>query len=159
VSSVEESYNFRRIDDRLTTSGLVSAEQLATLGRDGYAAVINLLPDNNERAVHDEADIVAEQGLDYVSIPVDFAAPTHADLERFCEAMDGLEGRKVHVHCAANYRVSAFYSLYALRQGRCTVEQADALVRDVWDPAEHPAWAAFIADERARFGSRPADPA
>ncbi len=157
MASVEESYNFRRIDDRLTTSGLVSAEQLATLERDGYAAVINLLPDNNERAVHDEADIVADQGLDYVSIPVDFAAPTHADLERFCEAMDGLEGRKVHVHCAANYRVSAFYSLYALRQGRCTVEQADALVRDVWDPAEHPAWAAFIADERARFGSRPTD--
>lgn len=153
MASVEESYNFRRIDDRLTTSGLVSAEQLATLERDGYAAVINLLPDNNERAVHDEADIVVDQGLDYVSIPVDFAAPTHADLERFCEAMDGLEGRKVHVHCAANYRVSAFYSLYAVHRGRCTVEQADALVRDVWDPAEHPVWAAFIADERARFGS------
>jgi len=151
VASVEESFNFRRIDDRITTSGLVSAEQLATLERDGYAAVINLLPDTNERAVHDEAEIVAGQGLDYVSIPVDFAAPTHADLERFFRAMDELEGQKVHVHCAANYRVSAFYGLYAVSRGACTVEQADALVRDVWDPAEHPVWAAFIADERARF--------
>ncbi len=149
MPSVEESYNFRRIDDRLTTSGLVSAEQLGSLGRDGYDAVVNLLPDDNERAVPDEADIVAGQGLDYVSIPVDFAAPTHADLERFVASMDALEGRKVHVHCAANYRVTAFYGLYALRKGRCTEEQADAIVQDVWDPAEHPAWAAFIADERA----------
>jgi uncharacterized protein (TIGR01244 family) len=151
VASVEESYNFRRVDDRITTSGLVSADQLATLSRDGYEAVINLLPDTNERAVTDEAEIVQGQGLDYVSIPVDFAAPTRADLERFVRAMDALDGRKVHVHCAANYRVSAFYGLYALAQGRCTVEQADALVQDVWDPADHPVWAAFIADERARL--------
>jgi len=152
VASVEDAYNFRRIDDRLTTSGLVSAEQLGSLGRDGYEAVVNLLPDDNERAVPDEADIVQGQGLDYVWIPVDFAAPTRADLDQFVETMDGLEGRKVHVHCAANYRVSAFYSLYALRRGRCTEEQADAIVRDVWDPAEHPAWAAFIAEERTRPG-------
>ena len=30
--SIEDSYNFRGIDDRLTTSGVVSAEQLAQLG-------------------------------------------------------------------------------------------------------------------------------
>jgi hypothetical protein len=67
-----------------------------------------------------------------------------------------LEDRKVHVHCAANYRVSAFYSLYALRKGRIDEKEADAIVRDVWDPAEHPVWAAFIADECARLrgGSR-----
>src|SRR3954449_13448532 len=107
MTRAEEAYNFRRIDDRLTTSGLLSVEQLASLGRDGYEAVVNLLPDTNDRAVPDEAQIVRAQELDYVYIPVDFAAPTHADLERFVEAMDALAGRKVHVHCAANYRVSA----------------------------------------------------
>jgi hypothetical protein len=54
------------------------------------------------------------------------------------------------VHCAANYRVSAFYSLYALRKGLCTEADADQLVRDVWDPSTYPAWHAFIAEERAR---------
>ena len=112
--------------------------------------MVNLLPDSNERAVEDEAGIVRDQGLEYVHIPVDFAAPTTADLQRFVEAMGALAGRKVHVHCAANYRVSVFYSLYAVQEGLCTEAQADALVRDVWDPAEHPAWAAFIADQRAR---------
>ena len=150
MASIDDAYNFRRIDDRLTTSGIVSAEQLRTLGRDGYGAVVNLLPDSNERAVGDEAGIVQDQGLEYVHIPVDFAAPTTADFQRFVEAMGALAGRKVHVHCAANYRVSVFYSLYAVQAGLWTDAQADALVRDVWDPGEHPAWASFIADHRAR---------
>jgi len=146
------AYNFRRVDERITTSGLLGEEQLRGLGAEGYDAVVNLLPADNEWAVADEAAIVVEQGLDYVHIPVDFDAPTRADLERFVEAMDGLVDRTVHVHCAANYRVSAFYGLYALRTGRWTEAQADALVRDLWDPSEHPVWAAFIAAERTAWG-------
>ena len=149
--SIEDSYNFRRIHDGLTTSGLMSVAQLGDLHREGYDAVINLLPDSYEHAVADEDRIVQEQGLDYVYIPVDFAAPTHADLEAFADAMDARVGRKVHVHCAANYRVSAFYGLYALRNGLCTDDEAMELMRDVWNPADDAVWSAFIADERARM--------
>jgi uncharacterized protein (TIGR01244 family) len=147
--SIEDSYNFRRVHDGLTTSGLVSATQLGELRAEGYDAVINLLPDSHERAVTDEARIVREQGLDYVHIPVDFGAPTHADFEAFADAMDARTGQKVHVHCAANYRVSAFYGLYALQRGLCTAAEADELMRDIWDPADHPPWMQFISDERA----------
>jgi uncharacterized protein (TIGR01244 family) len=148
--SIDDSYNFRRIDDRLTTSGLVSAEQLAHLRDEGYDAVIDLLPDNHERAVADEGQIVRAQGLDYVHIPVDFDAPSHADLEAFADAMDAHAGQKIHVHCAANYRVTAFYGLYAQQRGLCTEVEADALVRDIWDPDEFPVWHEFIAKERPR---------
>ena len=34
-----------------------------------------------------------------------------------------------------------------------TADAADALVRGLWDPAEHPAWARFIADERDRLAA------
>jgi protein tyrosine phosphatase (PTP) superfamily phosphohydrolase (DUF442 family) len=148
--SVEDSYNFRRIDNRLTTSGLLSAEQLADLHTDSYDAVINLLPDSHDYAVHDEARIVGDQGIDYVYIPVDFEAPTHADLEAFADAMDARLDQKVHVHCAANYRVSAFYGLYAQQRGLCSAEEAHELIHDIWDPADHPVWAVFIADESTR---------
>jgi uncharacterized protein (TIGR01244 family) len=148
--SVEDSYNFRRIDDRLTTSGLLTVAQLRGLHAEGYDAVIDLLPESHERAVSDEARIVRSQGLDYVHIPVDFEAPTHDDLEAFVAAMDVRTDRTLHVHCAANYRVSAFYSLYALRRGLCTEAEADELVLDVWDPTDHPAWMRFISDERRR---------
>jgi uncharacterized protein (TIGR01244 family) len=148
--SIEDSYNFRRIHPHLTTSGLVSIAQLNDLQREGYNTVINLLPDSYEHAVADEARIVRDQGLDYVYIPVDFDAPTRADLEAFTDAMDARPGQTIHVHCAANYRVSAFYSLYALRKGLCTEAEADGIVQEIWNPADFPTWMAFITDERTR---------
>jgi uncharacterized protein (TIGR01244 family) len=147
--SIEDSYNFRRVHERLTTSGLVSAEQLGELRAEGYDAVINLLPDSYEHAVRDEAHIVGEQGLDYVYIPVDFAAPTRADLEAFFDAMEARSEQKVHVHCAANFRVTAFYGLYALRQG-ANEDEVDELVGSVWNPDDFPAWSTFLTEERDR---------
>jgi protein tyrosine phosphatase (PTP) superfamily phosphohydrolase (DUF442 family) len=153
--SIEESYNFRRIDDRITTSGLVSRTQLAGLQAEGYDAVVNLLPESNDRAVPDEERIVREQGLDYVYIPVDFDAPTQSDLDAFTDAMDAHAGQKVHVHCAANYRVSAFYALYARQRGLCDDDEATALIRDIWDPADFPAWDALISEARSRKEGAP----
>ena len=149
--SIDDTFNFRRVADRVTTSGLVNAEQLATLASEGYQAVINLLPDSYEHAIRDEATIVRDQGLDYVYIPVDFAAPTHDDFVAFSDAMRMHADDTVHVHCAANYRVSAFYGLYAQSQGLCTEAEADELVQDLWNAADYPAWTEFIAAERARM--------
>ena len=149
--SIEESYNFRRVDGRVTTSGIVPVEQLRELGDEGYRAVINLKPDIEAEIGADEGELVRAQGIDYVHIPVDFDAPTHADFVAFAQAMDAHAGEQVHVHCAANYRVTAFYGVYALECGLWTEDQADRFVRDVWDPSEFPAWDAFIADERERI--------
>jgi protein tyrosine phosphatase (PTP) superfamily phosphohydrolase (DUF442 family) len=147
--SIDDSYNFRRVDERVTTSGLVSAEQLSNLRAEGYAAVINLLPDSYEHAVADEARIVQDQGIDYVYIPVDFDAPTHADFEAFVDAMDRRRGQQIHVHCAANFRVSAFYTLYARQRGLLDDDAANELVQGIWNPADYPAWSTFIESERA----------
>src|SRR3954449_2379713 len=149
--TIDQTFNFRRVSDRVTTSGLVNAEQLATLGGEGYQAVINLLPDSYEHAIPDEATIVRDQGLDYVYIPVDFAAPTHDDFAAFSDAMDAHGDDQVHVHCAANYRVSAFYGLYAQSRGLCSAAEADALVHDLWNSDDYPAWSTFMADERAQM--------
>ena len=146
---IEDSYNFRRIDDGVTTSGVVGAKRLSGLAGEGYGAVINLLPDDSEWAVEDEQAIVEGQGLEYVYIPVDWDAPTTADLDAFSAAMARVGERRVHVHCAANFRVTAFYGLHAQRSGEWSTEQAAALVADVWSPADHPQWETFIAQNLA----------
>ena len=148
---VADSYNFLRISDLVTSSGVVGPEGLAALGREGYDAVINLLPDDSEWAVADESEIVGRQGLAYVHIPVDFQAPTADDLAAFTAALDAFEGRRVHVHCAANFRVTAFYGLYAVARGTHAVAAADELAERFWDPADHPVWADFIAAQRRRI--------
>jgi uncharacterized protein (TIGR01244 family) len=129
----------------------VAADDLAELAARGYDLVINLMPDDSTFAVEGEAAIVADQGVGYVYIPVDFAAPTQDELEAFAAAMDANPGATIHVHCAANYRVSAFYSLYAMRQGWWSAEEADELLGGIWTQGEYPVWDEFIATERARL--------
>jgi len=146
TASIEDSVNFRRIDDRLTTSGVVGTDRLDALSSQGYAAVINLLPDSSEHAIANERGIVESQRLEYIHIPVDFTHPTRSDFKRFSDAMERLSGKKVHVHCAANYRVSAFYSLYAARHGLWSEDQAMAFINSVWQPIDYPAWPEFIAE-------------
>jgi protein tyrosine phosphatase (PTP) superfamily phosphohydrolase (DUF442 family) len=149
--SIESSLNFRQVSDTVTTSGTVPAESLAELGTKGYDLVINLLPDRSEYAVDGEASIIGGQGVGYVYIPVDFATPNHEQFNQFAAAMDANAGKTIHVHCAANYRVSAFYSLYAMREGWWSAEEADEHLKDIWTQGDYPVWNEFIAAERARM--------
>lgn len=143
---IDTSYNFRKINDRLTTSGLVHPDELQALASQGYEILVNLLPDTHDHAVSNEPEIVAAQGLEYIYIPVDFNRPAHSDFEKFSQALDRAQQQKVHVHCAANYRVSAFYALYAFSHGRWDAGQAMAFMQDIWQPATHAGWPEFIAD-------------
>ena len=144
TTSIEGSYNFRSVSDRLTTSGVVGADRLKALASQGYEAVINLLPDTSEHAVSDERAIVESQRVEYIYIPVDFKVPGRSDFNRFLEVLDRLSDKKIHIHCAANYRVSAFYSLYAVSRGRWSTDQAADFIRSVWRPVDYPGWSEFI---------------
>jgi protein tyrosine phosphatase (PTP) superfamily phosphohydrolase (DUF442 family) len=137
--------NWRRIDASVTTSGQPSEEQLAELAELGVAHIVNLGLHSHERALPDEAATVAELGMTYTHIPVDFAAPTEADFARFCATMQGAAGANVHVHCIVNARVSAF--VYRYRRdvlGQDEVE-ARAAMETIWHPGG--VWAAFLGDE------------
>ena len=144
--NIETSYNFRKIHDDLTTSGVVRPDCLKTLASQGYEVLVNLMPDASEYAVADERAIVKSQKLEYIYIPVDFKQPKHSDFVQFSEALDRVLDKKVHIHCAANYRVSAFYALYAANRGYWSPDRAWKFILEVWQPAEHSGWSEFIAD-------------
>jgi protein tyrosine phosphatase (PTP) superfamily phosphohydrolase (DUF442 family) len=142
--NIETSYNFRRISERVTTSGVVRPDVLKALAAQGYEVVVNLLPDTSEYAIPNERDAVESQRLEYFYIPVDFKQPTWSDFLKFSETLDGVHEKKILVHCAANYRVSAFYSFYAVRRGYWSADRAMEFIRSIWQPAEHPGWSEFI---------------
>lgn len=123
---------------------MVGAQRLASLRAQGIDTVINLLPDTSAQAVADEAAIVTGQRMAYIHIPVDFAAPTVDDFDQFTEAMAAVDGQIVHIHCAANYRVSVFYGLWAVAQGMWSSAQARDLIDSLWRPQDHAGWPAFI---------------
>jgi len=142
---LESIKNFRRVDERLATAGQPTEAQLDAVAMQGFEVVINLaLHDDPRYSLPDEAAHVKSLGLRYVHIPVQFAHPTEQDLLAFFEAMDENASRRVFVHCAANWRVSAFLGLHGvIRQGK-TREEAFELMRGLWEANE--VWSAFIDD-------------
>ena len=143
MTAAETIFNWRRIDARISTSGQPSEAQLASLAASGVRHVINLAPHSHERALPDEAASVAALGMAYVYRPVDFNKPTEADFAAFCRAMAALGDDPVHVHCAANYRVSAFFYRYRRDVVGADANVARATMDDVWQPTG--VWAGFVA--------------
>ncbi len=140
---LSEAFNYREVDPHLITSGQPNEVQLEDAASRGVQVVINLaLHDDARYSLTDEIGCVRAAGMEYIHIPVQFAAPTEADLLVFFEAMDTHRSKKILVHCAANKRVTAFLGLYqVIRQGR-DPDDAFALLRSVWEPDE--VWKAFI---------------
>lgn len=138
--------HWRRLDDRLTTSGQVSEHDLATLSALGVRHVVNLALHTHEKALPDEAASVAKLGMTYTHIPVDFSNPTDADFARFCAAMETIGAEPAHVHCIMNWRVAAF--LYRYRRDVLGMEEAQARaeMEAVWRPDG--VWAAFVEARR-----------
>lgn len=134
--------NYRYINDRLASSGQPLADEIQSIADAGYEAVINLAMPYSPNVLEDEGFRVISLGLDYYHIPVPWEEPTLAHLQRFCALMQMLEGRKVWVHCALNYRVSAF--LYQYHRLVLTVpeEQARSVMLPEWEPDE--VWQAFL---------------
>ena len=142
--NIESSYNFREIDSQITTSGVVGEEILKSLSKEGYQIVINLLPNDSEYAVPGEKEILESQNIKYIHMPVGFGAPKYDEYLQFSYELDKLSGEKVHIHCAANWRVSAFYSAYAVSKGIWSREKAIAFISSIWSPAEYPVWENFV---------------
>jgi protein tyrosine phosphatase (PTP) superfamily phosphohydrolase (DUF442 family) len=138
--------NFVQVDARLGTAGQPTEEQLRALAAEGYAAVVNLGLLDPKYCLPDEAGLVASLGMEYRHIPVRFDAPAVDDFRAFAAAMDEWAGRKVFVHCAANYRVSAFVALYGELRLGWSRARADEHACALWTPNE--TWRAFI--ERCR---------
>ncbi len=146
---MEETYNFRPVDETLVTAGLPTAEQLQSIAADGFEVVINLAVDNNPPySLAGEAELVRSLGMEYVHIPVRFSEPTERDLAQFCDVMDANAGKRKFVHCAANKRVSVFVGLYRVLRLGWEREAAFDLVRGLWEPDA--VWSAFIDQMLAR---------
>ena len=155
---IDTVFNVRAVDEALVTSGSLNEAQLSALARQGFRRVINLLPPDNPHAVAAEPDIVRAQGLAYDNIPVDFSAPTLDDFVRFADLMDQRGAGRTLVHCAANYRVSAFMAAYGIMRLGWSRERAEQWIGDIWNPAQHPPWPGLIDalfDHASRAGSAP----
>jgi len=136
--------NFLRISDRLACSGQPDESQLAQIAAQGFEVVINLGLADGKYALPDEAASVNALGLAYYHIPVLFDSPQISEWASFMEIMKQHRDKKTLVHCAANYRATAFAGLYLLATSEIDREELSSFIAQVWTP--NPVWQQFIDD-------------
>ena len=147
MSDPDHIRNWRRLSDRLTTSGQPTEYDLKQIEALGVKHVINLALHTHEDALPDEAVSVSDLDMTYVHIPVEFDNPTEAHFTCFCAAMADIGAEPVHVHCILNYRVSAFLYRYNREVLGVKEDEARAQMEALWRPGG--VWAKFIGDDSA----------
>ena len=112
---IESILNYRPVSDRITSSGQPHGKEFRTIAENGFLNIINLAMPDSENALDDEGYRITALGMSYFHIPVPFDTPLPRHLYQFCQLMEVLKDEKVWVHCAKNYRASAFlYQYYRL---------------------------------------------
>jgi len=149
--STEDIKNVIKVNDQLITGGQPTEDQLKSAAEEGFANVINLATLNPRYALPYEAGLVKTLGMSYFHIPVEWEAPKDSDFDDFERVMKELPSGKTLIHCAANYRVTAFYSLYAQKNLGWSEDQAVKFRAPIWTDEDIPEWTDFINRTKARF--------
>lgn len=140
---------WQRLSAEITTSGRLLDGDVERLAAIGVRHVINLAMADHPEALADEAAKMAAASIGYTHIPVPFDAPSRTHYNAFATALQSA-CKPVHVHCIANFRVSAFFYLW--HREACGLDEGEArsLMDQQWSPEQSghpdaPAWAALIA--------------
>jgi protein tyrosine phosphatase (PTP) superfamily phosphohydrolase (DUF442 family) len=83
--------------------------------------------------------------MTYHHVPVDWDNPEPSDFDAFESLMRSHAQDKTLVHCAANYRVTAFYSLFAMKWLGWSNAEAKAFRASIWEGSDYPVWEQFIS--------------
>lgn len=150
--STQDIYNHIRVNESLITGGQPTEEQLRDAAAEGVQTVINLATINPRYSLPDEEGLVRSLGMNYYHLPVVWDAPTFDDWRAFEKLLNELPPQKILLHCAANYRVSAFYSLYALKHLGWSEAQADAFRAPIWSGGNYPVWDELIRQITQHIG-------
>ena len=116
--------------------------QLQTIADDGYQVIINLGLSDGKYALTDEAASITKLGLTYHHLPIIFDDPQLSELIDFIKLMNEHNHQKTLVHCAANYRASAFTGLYLFSADILNQDEMQQFIEDVWQPDS--IWQQFI---------------
>jgi len=152
---MNDIYNYLYYHEKLSSSGMPTAEQMKSVAEGGVEMVINLAPHDVPKALSNEVELVSSLGMEYINIPVNWNTPTRDGLNVFMDTMDANKDKKIHVHCEANFRASAFITMYRILRLGWKSDEAFAVMHTIWDEDAYPVWKMFIEDaiQRSRDGS------
>jgi len=141
---MKDIYNFLFYRKVLSSSGMPTIRQMKLIAEAGVELVINLAPHDVPNAIPNEMKLVEALRMQYINIPVNWSTPNEEGLNIFMDAMDENKDKKIHVHCEANFRASAFLTMHRILRLGWEPEEAFAVMHTVWDEDAYPVWKMFI---------------
>ena len=152
---MKDIYNFLYYNDKLSSSGMPTEDEVKLIAGANVQVVINLAPHDVPQALLNEKQLVESLGMEYIHIPVNWSTPTRDGLNVFMDEMDVNRDKKIHVHCEANFRASAFIAIYRIMRLSWQEDDALKIMRQIWDEDAYPIWKMFIEDaiKRSSDGS------
>ena len=127
--------NFIKINELISTSGQPKIEEFEFIAKEGFEVIINLALNSSSNAIENEDKIVSSLNMSYIHILVDFENPRISDLKLFLNILQALGANKVWIHCAKNYRVSAFMYVYHKYILHTPFEEIDLSIFEKWQPS------------------------
>ena len=136
--------NYVENSPRISSAGMPTRRQFASIANAGFDAVVNLAPSGVFGAHEDERTLVEQQRMRYFNVPVDFDSPRKEDFERFAQILRDNADRRILVHCQMNLRASTFVYLYRVIELGEDTDRAFDDVEHVWLPSSR--WREFIRE-------------
>jgi protein tyrosine phosphatase (PTP) superfamily phosphohydrolase (DUF442 family) len=133
---------YQSVHARLTTSGQPTLAQFEWIAQAGYKTVINLALTDASNAVAGEDRRVLELGMDYIHVPLLFAAPSVSQVLQVLDLLASLKTEQVWLHCALNMRVSSLMYLYRTHFLNVPADVAAQYLHQIWTPDE--IWSTLI---------------
>ena len=126
--------NYLKVNELIATSGQPLESEFEDIKNEEYEVIINLALSDSSNAIENEDKIVTSLGMSYFHIPVNFDNPSISDLKLFLNLLQSLGSNKVWVHCALNYRASAFMYVYHKYVLKTPFEDLDLSIFNEWQP-------------------------
>ena len=158
-SSDGKPVNYLKYDASFSSAGMPDATFINTLAAQGVDHVVNIAPPDSRGSLDQEAELVAAANMTYLNIPVDWNAPTQADVEQFLTYMQTHSDANVFLHCQMNMRATAFAMLHRVINQGVPANTALQDMQHIWEPNK--TWAELMntAFERHQIEFRVAVPA
>jgi len=110
---------FRTLDSTISVFGQIEPEDVAAAKAQGFTAIINNRPDNEQPGQPAAAEIQAAAmaaGMDYVAIPVDHSGFNEAQVAAMADALEKAQG-PVLAFCRSGTRSTYLWALARHRLG------------------------------------------
>jgi uncharacterized protein (TIGR01244 family) len=125
--AVTDIDKFNWVGERTATGGQPTVAQIASLKHAGFRTIVSLRDPSEYDAAAEEA-AARDNGLDYINIPVQAAAPKPEQVDAFLKLMKDVR-TPVFIHCGTANRVAAFWMIRRVLVDKWDLEDAEREAR------------------------------